>query len=189
MKFDSSSSYVPAVPLHRVILLAGDRCIPTDVAAISVARERTGLIRARRTALMHSLLFSTLHLELFGPSLELFLRFRLFVLRTGASAKLTNHVADRVFSRLSALTRAMISWIFSSCDSPSKMFRICCRLAFSLYPRDTTSSKALRSSNEFARMAGSDMAGVRAVINRTTSDKVDISCKIRATTVDKQCPS
>ena len=36
-------------------------------------------------------------------------------------------------------------------------------------------------------MAGSDMDGVKDVINRTTSDKVEISCRNRSQGVNQSC--
>lgn len=71
----------------------------------------------------------------------------------------------------------MISWIFSSCDSPSRTFLTCCNETFSLYPKLTTSSNAQSSSKEDARIEGSLSVGVSEVVRRTTSERVCRSWK------------
>lgn len=114
---------------------------------------------------LNTLLFASLVFELLCASLEFFLGFRFLVLKDVSG--------DR--QGIAGLTLEMISWIFSSCDSPSSTFLTCCNETFSLYPKLTTSSNAHKSSKDDARIEGSLSAGVRDVIRRTTRDRVWMS--------------
>lgn len=73
---------------------------------------------------------------------------------------ISNCFARRLSSSLASasLLRAMISWIFSSCESISSTLRTCMRLMFSRYPRLMTSSNAASSVKAWLRISRSSAA-------------------------------
>lgn len=80
---------------------------------------------------------------------------------------------------MSERTLAMISWIFSSCDSASSTLRTCWTVTFSLYPSEMISSKAAMRSNAWWRMVASSGEDERrrSEMDRVISDSVEMSCR------------